>query len=544
MLININLSIELMLIPFHFTVNSPSGAENFSVEPGSSLLIVGANGSGKTRLAVHIESLVGIRAHRISAHRALTLNTSVPKISESNANSTLRTGFAIGEDINNRPSSRWQGQAATLLLNDYDSLIQSLFADQTNKSLITHQQVRDRDFSIPPLTKLEKLVEIWENLMPHRKLIVTGDNITVSFTGGVAYSASEMSDGERAIFYLIGQVLCTALNTLLIVDEPELHVHKSIISKLWDELEGARIDCAFVFISHDLDFVASRIGKKYVIINYNPLPQWTFETVPEETGFSEEITTQILGSRRPILFIEGKTNSLDYAIYRNNYPLWTVIPCGSCEDVIHSVVSMRANSILTRIRCSGIVDADDHSTTEIGYLNTLGINVLKVNEIENIFLLPDVVKAIGEHEGHTGVSLEIKLKEMDDAILDFAKVPANLNSAVNRYCRRRIDKTLKKIDLSDANTIEEIEQKYNAETCALDIKQIAASRKAEIESCLSRRDIKSLLAIFDNKGLLAILAHKIKGSNKKDFEAWIVRVLGNKSIPMITVAVAAQLPVL
>ena len=119
-----------------------------------------------------------------------------------------------------------------------------------------------------------------------------------------------MSDGERAIFYLIGQVLVAEKDSMLIVDEPELHVHRSIISKLWDELEAARPDCAFVFITHDLEFAATRGGKKYILSDYRSGPYWVIEDVPEESEFGEEISTLILGSRRPILFVEGENNSL------------------------------------------------------------------------------------------------------------------------------------------------------------------------------------------------------------------------------------------
>jgi ABC-type glutathione transport system ATPase component len=69
-----------------------------------------------------------------------------------------------------------------------------------------------------------------------------------------------MSDGERAAFYLIGQTLMAPENSLIIFDEPELHIHRSIMSTLWDELEALRTDCAFVVISHDLEFIASGLS--------------------------------------------------------------------------------------------------------------------------------------------------------------------------------------------------------------------------------------------------------------------------------------------
>lgn len=48
--------------------------EKLTFNKGESIIIVGANGSGKTRLAVFIEESLGEKCHRISAHRALNLN--------------------------------------------------------------------------------------------------------------------------------------------------------------------------------------------------------------------------------------------------------------------------------------------------------------------------------------------------------------------------------------------------------------------------------------------------------------------------------------
>ncbi|MDQ9247827.1 AAA family ATPase, partial [Escherichia coli] len=65
--------------------------------------------------------------------------------------------------------------------------------------------------------------------------------------------------------YLIAQALVAAESSLLVIDEPELHVHPSVTSRLWDEIEAARKDCAFIFITHDLHFAAARTAQKYVI---------------------------------------------------------------------------------------------------------------------------------------------------------------------------------------------------------------------------------------------------------------------------------------
>src|SRR5262245_48842421 len=102
---------------FQFTIPTPSGPMDFQVAPGTSLLFVGPNGGGKTRLAVKIEDELGPRAHRISAHRALSLNPAVPKLSEKHALLGLRTGWAHeASEITARSGNRWQNKGAISLL--------------------------------------------------------------------------------------------------------------------------------------------------------------------------------------------------------------------------------------------------------------------------------------------------------------------------------------------------------------------------------------------------------------------------------------------
>jgi hypothetical protein len=111
------------------------------------------------------------------------------------------------------------------MLNDYDHLVQALFADQANISLETHKNTRVNTGQPASATKFEQLVEIWDRILPHRKLEITGcDDIQALITGTTTkYRAAELSDGERAIFYLIGQTLTAAPDSLIIFDEPELH---------------------------------------------------------------------------------------------------------------------------------------------------------------------------------------------------------------------------------------------------------------------------------------------------------------------------------
>ena len=364
-----------------------------------------------------------------------------------------------------------------------------------------------------------------EPFAPHRRLHITGDDIRVSISGDdlQSYPASEMSDGERAIFYMIGQTLTAERNSVLIIDEPELHVHPSIMAKLWDELEATRSDCCFVFITHDLSFAASRVAQKFVIRDFSPSPSanWIVESVPDAEGFDEETVTLILGSRRPILFVEGGTDSLDTAIYRCCYPEWTVIARGSCEAVIHSVVTMRSNSNLTRVTCSGIVNSDAYDDSDRAFMAELGIGVLAVSEIENLILLPAVSRAIAESEGYSGSELQNKLDDLTSSVFKKAEAPGAIDTVVLRYCRRQINRELKAVDLSDASTIGDLAAEYCAKTAALDINAIAKGARETIQSAMQEGDLPKFLTIYDDKGLLAVAASKLRNSKLSAFEDWL-----------------------
>ncbi len=488
-----------------------------------------------------------MNAHRISAHRSLNLNPAVAKISEEKAQKGLLTGYPEvkpGAETNYRASQRWGSKSSTNLLNDYDYLLQLLFANQSNVALRTHYAVHANKISELEETYFQKLSRIWDGIFPHRKLYVTGDGIRCLDANQNQFDGSEMSDGERSAFYLIGQVLVAMPNVVLIFDEPELHMHRSILGSLWDEVEAARPDCAFLVITHDLEFAASRPGRKYVIKKYMAPSNWEVEEVPDGTGFSEEVSTLILGSRKPILFVEGTDSSLDLAVYRACYPSWTVIPRGNAADVIHSVATMRANSALTRVTCAGAVDADDHNEDEIRALDFLGVAVLPVCEIENLFLLPQVVEAMLEMESFDADERVSKHYELRREMFALASAQDALESVAVRHCQRRIDRALKSIDLRSFKTSGQLKEAFLSEVSQIDVEAIVRGVMENISDAMQKDDSTTFLRYYDNKALLNVVARKVKGLSKSAFEDWISRSLRDPKNVGLRSAVQSVLPAL
>ena len=202
---------------------------------------------------------------------------------------------------------------------------------------------------------------------------------------------------------------------------------------------------------------------------------------------------------------------------------------------------MRANATLTRVTCAGIVDADDYGADDVAFLASKGILSLPVSEIENLFLLPNVIESILAFEGHAGRDLKTKHDELLNELFLHADDPKNQQSCIIRYCCRRIDRTLKKIDLSGAADVNALAAGYSTETSALNIQSIATSATNAITSAVKAKDAAALLKWYDNKGLMAIAA-KAKGTTKSHFEQWILRVLRNDTAPAIATAIRTHLP--
>ena len=507
-----------------------------TLKAGKTTIIIGANGSGKTRLAVYLEEQLGEKAHRIAAHRALSLNPNVDRIPETKARQYLTYGDSGNSvSISNRKYYRWKNNAPTSLLNDFDRLLQYLFAQQNNLAVENNQKLNRREKITNSKTKLDILQEVWERLLPLKKLHITADDIRVSSTSieSADYSASEMSDGERAVFYILGQVLSANEGSILIFDEPELHIHKSIISNLWDEIEKLRPDCSFLMITHDIEFAATRVAKKYVIRNYYSAPAWDISEIPD-SELDEQTITLILGSRKPILFVEGEKTSLDMATYRLCYPEWTVIPKGSCKDVIQAVSSLRKlneDMPILNIKCAGIVDRDTRDSAQIQELEEQDIKVLRYSEIENIFSLSSVAYEILKIEGFTDYELNNKKEQFEAELLDHIKNELSgdkLEVFVAKRIHRRIDAYLKKIDFADTKNGNEIKDKLSSELSVLtesEINKWISEMRDEIQECIKNEDIDRLLCIYENKGLLAKTASILASTSKSNFEGWLMRQL-------------------
>lgn len=201
------------------------------------------------------------------------------------------------------------------------------------------------------------------------------------------------------IFYLIGEVVSVPEDSIVIIDEPEMHIHKSIVKTLFDLIEKERDDCSFIYLTHDIDFAFTRQNAKKIWTKGYEKDVWDYEILDNEAPIPEQLYLEVLGSRKPVLFIEGDNSSIDYELYEQVYSDRTLKPLGSCDKVIQTVKSFNEQKDFHHIKSNGIIDRDRRTQEDISRLNKKNIWVLDVAEAENLLLLEDIVKIVAKHMG-------------------------------------------------------------------------------------------------------------------------------------------------
>ena len=406
-------------------------------------------------------------SHRIAAHRSLVVNENLQISSSKDSINKLLFGNTYQFNDNLQKNN-----AVGTLQNDYNDLISAFLAEEAELGAQLNQKNITKEEAI---TVLSETILIWNELISNKKLTRDGLKVLVSY-GGAKFSLSKLSEGERSILYLIGQCLFSPYNSIIIIDEPDLHIHKSIISNLFDKIESKRKDCAFIYITHDIDFITSRIAEKYVIKEFNRSndtndDKWEILKIEENDDIPEDILNLIVGSRKPILFVEGESgkNSLD-RIYQSVYPEFKVILSGNCAEVINRTKAGNKLGEHHRLKCFGLIDADGKTQIELDKLKEESIHALPVAIIENVFLIPDVARIIYQI---TGVSepfeeetfivnsikwlnsnLDWQTKTAKDKIRHF------LDSKINNLSRKA-DFEINPIEIDIKNILEETTNEWN-----------------------------------------------------------------------------------
>lgn len=503
------------------------------------IVLIGANGSGKTRFGIWLEenNQNTIPVHRIGAQKALSIPEYAPLMNAEQAEKNLLLGRADEHaSIGNKNSYRWGNAPATFLLSDYDKVLSLLFARTAERDHRHTQNTRLTQQYVPvPDSPIDSIMKVWGDLMPHRSVSLHDGKVVVDKGTPSEYHGKDMSDGERVALYLLGQCLCAPANSVLIIDEPELHLHKSLMDKLWNKVEELCPDKTLVYITHDLDFAASRAGAAKIWVQSYKTGAWAWTEVPYDDVLPEALVLELIGNRKPILFCEGDRGGLDHTIYQICYPHLHVVPRGGSEKVVEATKALRGNASLHTLSAYGIVDRDVRSDSECNALIASGVQVLELAEIENLFCLEAVVRLAAE-------KLSIN---PDAAVLAVTEYLATafgdeFEAQIVMHAERRIRYHLS--TYSKASSDEQgLEQGLNDLLAGLKISTIVTDARSTLSAALASGNLNQMLRVYNRKSLSERISTCF-GLKHGEYPELVIRVMKSADgVPFVN-AIRSSLP--
>lgn len=471
----------------------------------NNVVAIGANGSGKTTLSNKFKTYLQNNGVVISAQRVLLVPSFDAIANPSKTASELKQYQTRDKtNKNDREYGHLQQEFGVVLKN---LLADNISAGNTYRKKSIELVKKGEQLEEPNLTNLDVTFQIWNSLIEHRVIdCEDGINITAKSDDGRSYPAIQMSDGEKVMLYLIGQVLQAPENGFIVVDEPEMYLHKTILKKLWDILEKQRQDCLFIYLTHDLDFATSRAtAKKIWIKSFTHPDNWEIEDIPTDE-IPETLLFELLGSRKNILFCEGQKGSIDERVFSILFPELTIMPVGSCFDVINHT---KAFNKLTTVNTTaiGLIDSDHHDTSRLDSLKGEKIYNFSISEVENLFLDEQFLLKMSSQ-------LLVDKAEIDKVKIDvIAELDKLKVIQASNYVSTKINYYFKDSHVSKGNSLKQVETNFQSFSNKIEITEWHSTRITELESIIANKDYKKTISVFNNKGLKSIAMKYLKISD-------------------------------
>ncbi|ENY3129445.1 DUF4435 domain-containing protein [Vibrio cholerae] len=530
------------MLPKLFLPSQDGSGQKVEVVHNGSLVIVGANGAGKSRLGAWIEKNTdaNIVVHRISAQRALDVPEYATVKSLEQSLNDLLWGNENPQYANNsyKWSCKWGNRPETFMQQDYEKVLSTLFATTAERDRKHSEETRLKQEYIPVEdAPIDVLTKLWDEILPHREIVLRDGKVKVVDKHNVTeYHGKEMSDGERVALYLMGQCLVAPAGSIFIVDEPEIHLHTSIMQSLWNKLEEAKPDCLFIYITHDLGFASTRVSSINIWVKeFDGQNTWKWDYVPDVEDFPESLLLELMGNRRTVIFVEGEKGGKDHSIYQSIFRNHNVVPRNGCQKVIDSVKAMSINKSFHHINVFGIIDRDYRTEHEIEGLKNQGVFAIDVAEIENILLNESTLRVVAENQ-------HLDPDEVVNKSLAIAKkmLQTDLKRQISLRTCCAIENQLSRIN-NKAEGLDAIKETVAATLDSIDIDEIYKSNSELYQKLAEGNDLDEMLKYFNNKGLLSSVCSAFE-LGKNGYEKLVLRMLNSDKREVVLTGLRKYVP--
>ncbi|MED5546026.1 MAG: AAA family ATPase [Pseudomonadota bacterium] len=528
-----------------FSVPGPAQSTiSLTVDAGRPLFIVGRNGTGKSALMNWLQRKSQLNTSYLPGSRTALFDGESLSLTP-NSRRDLTNDLTVWD---NSTETRWRNHVGNRrnekAIHDLTAAEHQYKSDCANKiaenlgPVETANAIAKLQAKEAPLDRVNQFLE--QANIPVRMLIA--DNELKATLEGNTFSYARMSDGERIALILIAEVISAKPGVVFLIDEPELHLHRSIITPLIATLIKSRPDCQFVISTHELDLPSSVLNSRVCIVrsvtwqDNGEAGHWELDIVDQAVDLPEEFVTDILGSRRRILFTEGDATSLDVPMYSVLFPQVSIRPKGSCKSVQQAVVGIRSTTSLHHTEAFGLVDNDGMADQTIVDFQAEGIYPLPLFSVESLYYDADVITAVAKRQAATYEADEAKQADLIAILLaDVATegiAAAAKQGTAEHLAGRLAERQIRDAFLAQMPKREDLVAEASS-TIQITGQSAYPAEIARFQAMLSAQDLHGIIARYPvrHSGILKAIAKALKFQGRPDYEtAAIARICSDKAL--------------
>lgn len=482
-----------------------------------STIIVGQNGAGKSELLKKLRETKLQNCFVIPANKNLFIEQYFNSLKYIEQNDIIR-----------------EVQSQNFKKHGYDDG-KELFSSLVNFYISEHSQ-RKTDGKKPEQSQLDKVKEIWNKIFPEIEFFTHSGKRTLEFSKNKSekYSFNQLSDGERSVLFYLLIVVLIPEKSLIIIDEPETHLNIALCNKLWDYLLEEKEKSKFVFISHNKDFIGSRVNSDVIWCkNYdvNDDKNNKFIRIEKNDILPKDLIVSLLGSKKEkILFCEGKDNDgktkeYDYKMYNLLYSdEYFVKPVEGHLSVIEYTKAyneLKEKLEINSKEAYGIIDRDCLNNEEVQKLRSKNIIVLPTNEIEMLMLHQKILEYYLQPH-HENKEVKHKIEEFKEAFKN--KLLERKDTIIANYVRSKCNKIFENRRIENFKSISEIENSKNKIFEEMDVEKFWEEQEVELEKIISENNYRGMLRVCSLKNEI-IRTPQVGGIIDREYEKYPMKCL-------------------
>jgi predicted ATPase len=251
-----------------------------------------------------------------------------------------------------------------------------------------------------------------------------------------------LSSGEKEVVNIVFDFLLRGpRDSIIVFDEPELHLHPELSYKLLQTLARIGQRNQFIFCSHSPEIISASLentvifvtpprgenDNQAIVVNRDDETHHALQTLGQSIG--------IISLGKKLILVEGEESSLDKqtygAILRDRFPEFVLVPVGgkatllSFDDIHHTVLNKTIWGVEFYLLCDR--DAVNiFGRSAVARYSSARIRVLPRYHLENYFLDADTLAAafeMFEPEGswlRNPQQLEDRLQQIARGIVPYA----------------------------------------------------------------------------------------------------------------------------